>query len=395
LTASPEPCRKISIRGSRRGHIVLPVALALSLSLCTPTFAQQPAWLPADSSYVWSFPRDHWSHPGTKTEWWYLTGHLEADDDSTQQYGFQFTFFRIGLSPRRPRLDSAWNATDLILGHAAVTDLTGQRHLFSEVLHRAIPLLGQFNRYPDSLIAWVRAPAGAGGRWTLSWNGEAFDVAMVDSTRQLAFTLATRPLKPLVLEGPNGYSRKGRSPTAASQYYSFTRLGVSGTLTLDGRLRRVQGHAWFDQEFGSHQLEARQVGWDWFSLQLDDGRDLMLYQLRGPAGRRDWASGTLVQPDGAPSYLSGDDWRLSPEGSWKSPATGTVYPRRWRLEVPSAGLELEVVPLLMEQENRSRLADLHYWEGAVEVRSPGASGRRLGQGYVELTGRGEGNRPPL
>ncbi len=385
----------MSIRGSLRRRIVLPVAFTLSLSLGAPLLAQPPAWLPADSSYAWSFPRDHWSHPGYKTEWWYLTGQVQADEDSTQRFGFQFTFFRIGLAPRAPRLASAWNATDLIMGHAAVTDLGGRRHLFTEVLHRAIPLLGQFNPYPDSLIAWVRAPAGAGGRWTLCWNGEGFDVAMVDSTRQLGFSLATRPLKPLVLEGPNGFSRKGREPAAASQYYSFTRLAVSGSLTADGRPRRVHGQAWFDQEFGSHQLGARQVGWDWFSLQLDDGHELMLYQLRGPAGRRDWALGTLVQPDGTATYLSGADWRLSPEGSWKSPATDTVYPQRWHLEVPAADLDLNVVPLLMAQENLSRLADLHYWEGAVEVRSPGSAGRRLGQGYVEMTGRGKGNRPPL
>jgi predicted secreted hydrolase len=364
---------------------------ALACCLLAPALVPAAAWLPADSAYAWRFPADHWSHPGYRTEWWYLTAQLQADDDSTQAYGVQFTFFRVGLSTDRAPLDSDWNASDLIMGHAAIGDVAAGRHRFSELLYRATPLLGQFNPAPDSLIAWSRAPAGTDGRWTLAWNGEGFSVAMVDSARQMAFRLDSRALKPLVLQGPNGYSRKGRGPDSASQYYSFTRLAVTGVLALDGRERRVHGQGWFDKEFSSSPLEPHQEGWDWFSLQLDDGRELMLYTLRDREGQVDWQRGTLVAPDGAVRYLGAGDWSATPIGSWTSEATGTRYPSRWQLRVPAAQLELDVSPRLLAQENVSRLGDLHYWEGAVELHAPDGAPR--GRGYVELVGVGGGKRP--
>jgi len=369
--------------------------LGIAFALLLTAGQAAAAWQPADSSYVWQFPQDHWAHPGTQTEWWYLTAQLEDAEDPSVQFGMQFTLFRIGLSPERPAGDSAWSARDLVMGHAAIGELApGEgRHHFSELLYRATPLLGGFGEYPDTLIAWCRAPAGTDARWTLEWNGEAFTVSVADSAQGLAYRMATRPLKPLVFQGPNGYSRKGAGPTSASQYVSFTRLAVEGTLTVGGRERRVRGLGWFDQEFGSNQLEPQQVGWDWFSLQLADGRELMLYQLRDREGREDWRRGTLVEADGRVRYLSPGDWTLSPEGAWMSPTTKLRYPERWRLALPSAGLALSIVPRLAAQENASRLSGLHYWEGAVELR--GADGARLGQGYVEQTGVGGATRPSI
>jgi len=370
-------------------------------------------WEAARPDYRWSFPQDHWARPGYRTEWWYLTGHLGSDvrvssapgtpeakmaagdgHGPGRRFGYQFTIFRVGLLRERPEVDSGWAARNLVMGHAAVSDLGRGRHVFSELLYREIPLLAGFGRYPDPLIAWSRAPAGTDGEWTLRWNGSAFDVAVTDRARGVAFRLATRPLKPLVFQGPNGLSQKGEGPTAASEYYSFTRLATEGTLTLDGRTTAVRGESWMDKEFGSSQLGERQVGWDWLSLQLADGRELMLYLLRDRAGAVDFARGTVVSKEGRPRYLGAGDFSVRATRAWKSRATGAEYPARWQVEVPGEGLSLEVVPELADQENRSELVrGLFYWEGAVAVRAP--DGSPAGRGYVELTGYGTKSRPAV
>jgi len=376
------------VAGWHRGSVV---ALLLLAGLIA---AGPAAWIPARPDYAWSFPRDHYSHDGYRTEWWYFTGQLTLRGDSAPRYGYQFTFFRVGLVPTLPNLHSEWDAKDLIMGHAALTDLTTGRHRFSELLYRATPLLGQFGTLPDSLIAWSAAPVGTPGRWTLARTGPGFALAMRDDRQGFAVRLRTVPDKPLAFEGPNGYSRKGRSPDAASQYYSFTRMGARGTIVVGHDTLDVSGSTWMDHEFGSNQLDTTQVGWDWFSLQLDDGRDVMLYLLRGRPGTPNFARGTVVDSAGQPRYLDADDWSAAPEGTWRSPATGTRYPSGWRVRVPSAGLDVIVAPLADAQEDVSHLIpDLFYWEGAVLVRTP--DGRPVGRGYVELTGYGKGRKPAI
>ncbi|MCZ6872313.1 MAG: carotenoid 1,2-hydratase [bacterium] len=352
-------------------------------------------WKVAQKDYVWSFPADHWARHGYKTEWWYFTGHLQADDG--QRFGYQFTFFRIGISPTKPTAASNWAARDLIMGHATIGDLAKQKHHFSEVFYRAVPLLGGFGAYPDPLIAWSQAPAGTDGKWRLSWNGEAFDFEMIDAAQGFSFSLSTRPLKPLIFQGPNGFSRKGTSATtetpAASHYYSFTRLHTTGRVSLAGKTWSVTGQSWMDKEFGSNQLAAHQVGWDWFSLQLNDGREIMLYLLRDKNGSVDFASATLVQPDGQTQYLGRQAFTIQVQERWRSPTTSSKYPSRWTVSIAQAALELEIVPAMANQENRSRiLPNLYYWEGAVDVRRQGKS---IGKGYVELTGYGTSSRPAI
>lgn len=359
-----------------------------------PAAESAAAWLVAVGNYEWSFPRDHRAHEGYRIEWWYFTGHLEADDDPARRFGYQFTIFRIGLLPRPVPFDSAWSAGDLLMGHAALTDETGPSHRFSEVLYRAAPLLAGFGAAPDPVIARTRAPAGTDDEWSLRWNGEAFDLRMRDDRRGFSLDLVTAPVKPLVLQGPNGFSRKSEAAGAASLYYSFTRLATSGTVALDGRTWHVHGASWMDKEFSSSQLGADQVGWNWFGLQLDDGREIMLYELRDADGRVDHARGTLVDTLGQAVYLEGDDWTTRALGTWRSPESGIVYPSGWSVDVPAAGTSLVLEPVMAGQENRSSLAGSPiYWEGAVVVRDAG--GAVVGRGYVELTGYGEGNRPPV
>lgn len=370
---------------------VVTILTSVASVASVPSVAQD--WRSAQPGYDWSFPRDHYAHPAYKTEWWYFTGQLVDDADTTRRFGYQFTFFRVGLAPMAPPEGSAWATQMLVMGHAAIGDVNGGRHHFSEVLYRAVPMLGGFGSDGDSLVAWSRGPAGTDGRWRLRWTGSGYDFSMTDERQRMAFDLATRPERPLVLQGPGGVSRKGRAEQAASLYYSFTRLATTGTLTLDGRTYRVRGRSWMDKEFGSNQLEREQIGWDWFSLQLDDGRDLMLYLLRDTTGAPSWASGTLVDAAGRPRYLAAGDFTVRVDDHWTSDSSGARYPSRWTIELPSESLQIRVRPLMPAQENRSRILRLlFYWEGAVIVER---NGRRAGQGYVEMVGYGRGMRPAL
>jgi len=388
-------CRRRWWSSATTAAVALVLAMAPPIGTAAERAAAEPAgWKIATPEFAWSFPRDHWAHPGYRTEWWYVTGQLASTTDPSRRYGYQFTIFRIGLLTGKPPLDSGWATSDLVMGHAAITDLAAGTHTFAEVLWRAAPPLGHFAAPGDRPIAWIRAAPGSEGRWTVDWDGEGFVFAMRDDVRGLALDLKTRPDKPLVFQGPNGFSRKGASPSAASHYYSFPRLTTTGSLTVGGRTETVAGTSWMDKEFGSSQLSASQVGWDWFSLQLDDGRDLMLYVLRRADGTPDYRNATIIGRDGAPRYAAPADWTATSTASWTSPRTRARYPARWTIEVPSEGLRLDVVPRLASQENVSRLSGgVVYWEGAVEVRGP--AGRPIGRGYVELTGYGEGSRPPI
>lgn len=374
-------------------HLLLITTLCLAAGAPSAKGAARDGYRAAVPDYSWEFPRDHSSHPEYQTEWWYFTGQLEAT--SGERYGYQLTLFRIALAPPSSFAPSAsaWTATSLVMGHASVSELSSGRHRFSELLFRAAPMLGGFPSAPSSTLAWSRAPAGTDTTWSVAWEDDRFELAMRDRRLGFAFRLAATPERALVLQGPNGFSQKGPSPTSASQYYSFSRLVTVGTLELDGETRPVTGRSWMDHEFGSNQLTADQAGWDWWSLQLDDGRDLMLYRMRRADGTTDYARGTLVGENG-PRYLSQSEWTTRSNATWKSAASGAEYPSRWEVEVPSASLRLQVVPEMADQENVApRSGGVHYWEGAVRVLD--AAGRRVGQGYVELTGYGRGSRPPI
>ncbi|MBT4137091.1 MAG: carotenoid 1,2-hydratase [Candidatus Latescibacteria bacterium] len=353
------------------------------------TQGEAEEWQIAVPDYEWSFPQDHWAREGYKTEWWYFTGHLKSENG--REFGYQFTFFRVGLLPTKPDLDSDWAANNLIMGHAAISDLETGQHYFSESIHRVTPLLGGFGVYPDTLLAWSRGPVGTQDRWLLRWNGDAFDFSAVDAGKDMRIDLRTRPKKSLIFQGPKGYSKKGVGESAASQYYSFTRLETEGSVTVAGETFDVVGESWMDKEFGSNQLDENQVGWDWFSLQLDDGREVMLYVLRDKTNAVDYARGTIVLVDGQTQYLKRDEFEIQETGSWTSPETDAIYPAGWIIKV---GDEILTVQSEMKnQENQAELVGtLFYWEGAVRVLR---AGKKVGRGYVELTGYGAGSVPGL
>jgi predicted secreted hydrolase len=370
----------------------MPSSAALLLAL---VLAADPGWEVAAPGHAWSFPADHWSHGGYRNEWWYFTGLLSAPATQgapARRFGYQVTFFRIGLAPTRREVESAWSAKDVLMGHAAVVDLSTGERVFSEVLYRAVPLLAGFGSAPDPLLAWSRGPPGTERRWELRLDGDGFEIDVSDRAKGLALHLFLRPDRPPVLQGPDGVSRKSSREGFASLYYSLTRLATQGEVRLGETAAAVRGESWMDKEFGSSQLAPDQAGWDWFALRLSDGRDLMLYLLRDKGGGAAFASGTLVDREGRPRWLSAEDFRVRSTGRWHSPATGADYPSGWAVEVPSAGLSLRIEPELPDQENRGGSAPF-YWEGAVRVMGDG--GARVGEGFVELTGYGEGNRPPL
>jgi predicted secreted hydrolase len=369
-------------------------ALAALLAALLAAAAPPGGFRAAAPGYRWSFPADQRSHPGYRNEWWYFTGTLEAEDEPGRRFGFQLTFFRVGLAPEAPAFDSAWATGDAVMAHAAVTDVARGGHVFSEVLWRAVPLLGGFPAPPDPAVAWARAPPGTDGRWEVRLDGDGFRISARDDARGLGLDLALSPRKPPALQGPGGLSRKSADEGYASLYVSLTRLATEGVVALGDRRFRVRGESWMDREIGSSQLAPDQVGWDWWSLRLRDGRDLMLYVLRRRDGGASWRNATLVDREGRVRLLAPGEWSVSASGRWRSEASGAAYPSGWEIDVPGEGLRLSVTPEVAGAENRSSLVPgLHYWEGPV--RAVDERGAPAGEGYVELTGYGERARPPI
>ncbi|TKS58969.1 MAG: carotenoid 1,2-hydratase [Nitrospira sp.] len=353
--------------------------LAGDLSVVLGEDPSTPPFRPATAGYRYEFPKDHGSHPAYRTEWWYYTGHLQAKNG--RPFGFELTFFRRAIPPDEVKTQpSQWSVSHLYLAHFAVTDIAGQRFHFSEKLSRAG--LGKAGADESRLRVWIddwraEAPADPTGSHTLFARDGA-----------LALALTLQPTKPMVIHGPDGISRKGAGTGQASHYYSFTRLATTGSLSIDGERFDVTGTSWMDHEFGSADLDKDLVGWDWFSIQLTDNSELMLYRLRRSDGSSDPASsGTVVSSDGQTRHLSVADIRIEATGTWTSPESRAVYPNKWQLAIPSLDLALDLVPLLEQQELRtSRSAQVTYWEGAVAVAGTKQGQPVEGQGYVELTG---------
>jgi predicted secreted hydrolase len=362
--------------------IAAPALLAL-LFPAAPLSAEGSRFRPLDPKAVPSFPRDHGAHDDARVEWWYVTGHLF--DASGRRSGFQLTFFRTGLvdEPKGTRT-SAFAPRDLHLAHFSRTDVDGKTFRYAERTHRDGPG-GASARTTHLDVAnedWRLTELG--GKLVLRASDRVDDV-------EETLTLLLTPEKPPVLHGENGLSRKAPEPDAVSRYVSFTRLRAEGWATRGTEARAVNGSAWMDHEWGSGAIGKGTTGWDWFSVQLDDGRDLMLYLLRGEDGARTLhSSGTLVDRAGRATPLAPSDVSVEVTDRWTSPRSKGTYPARWVLRVPKAGLALEVVPLLADQELvTDRSTRVTYWEGACDVRdvsAPAKPGRPLGRAYVELTG---------
>jgi predicted secreted hydrolase len=337
------------------------------------------------------FPRDHGAHPGYRTEWWYYTGHLTAD--SGARFGFQLTFFRRQLLPEDalgdwPDPASAWRTNQIYLAHAALTDIDGGRHVMAEKISREGPGLAGALRNGDRIRIALHG-------WETVIAPEGHTLRMAD--QDFAFALTLRPTKGPVAHGERGYSRKGDRLEQASCYYSFSRLAAQGQVTLKGQAHAVTGMAWMDHEFSTAPLAQGITGWDWFSIQLDNGFELMLFRLRRADGSLHPASsGTLIGPDGATRHLSRQDIRTRATRRWTSPQSGATYPLAWEIMLPGEGLTLQASAALDDQEMiTTGSAGVTYWEGSLTVTGKAGAAAVSGRGYLELTGYAEPEAPPL
>ncbi|MFQ5682238.1 MAG: lipocalin-like domain-containing protein [Candidatus Binatia bacterium] len=344
----------------------------LSVFFLASAFTYQVA-LPGRSI---SFPRDHFSHPNFKTEWWYYTGHLESETGKT--YGYQVTFFRFGLRDRQTEEKKVPPLfTELYMAHFALSDLQEKKFSYRERVNRG---------YKKKAGASVHRFLVWNEDWKIEGKGKSHVIEVKDPDYVLRLQLTS--LKPPVLHGKEGLSQKGAGEGKASYYYSFTRLQSEGELEIGGRKQKVHGISWMDHEFGSNQLREDQVGWDWFSIQLDNETEIMLYLIRRKDGSPDpYSSGTLVYKNGTTRHLALSDFRIKTLRRWKSPKSGGDYPMQWKVTIPREKISLEVIPFFPGQELDTRKSTkITYWEGSVQIRGTYRAHRVGGLGYVEMTG---------
>ena len=326
------------------------------------------------------FPRDHFIHPDFKTEWWYFTGQLA--DAGGNRFGFQLTFFRQGLrSPsERNGETSRFLVNDLKFAHFSISDISrGQFHFQQKLTRGAFGEAGFSapSSAPPQKLAWI-------DDWSLDWAGaESFRIQ--GKGEGIGLDLRLTSAKPWVIHGQDGVSQKAAGAGHASHYYSGTRTVSEGQLTIGGKTAPVSGESWLDREWATNQLSPAQAGWNWFSMQFDDGTELMLYQMRLTNGSLDpYSSGTFIARDGKTMYLRRDDYQLTPERFWTSAESGGKYPIAWRLSIPSLGLSLRITTPLTSQE--LVLKPIAYWEGLIDVEGDHSQTRLKGHGYMELTG---------
>jgi predicted secreted hydrolase len=320
------------------------------------------------------FPQDHGPHFDYQTEWWYYTGNLQTEDG--QHFGYQLTFFRRGLTPGVPPQDPGLATNQIYFAHFALTDVAGDKHTFAE----------RFSRGAAGLAGATGEPFGL---WLEDWRAESLSpdgsaVRLRANEGEIALDLTLRAVKPIVAHGDGGLSPKSEEPGNASYYLSFTRMVTTGQVTVRGQTANVGGESWFDHEWSTSALGPKALGWDWFSLQLSDGRELMFFQIRREDGTVEPVSGgTLIEKDGRTRRLSVAEVTITVTNTWASPETNASYPARWTISIPSAQIELTVEPWIASQEMR---VSFPYWEGAVRLRGSSGGLPVTGNGYIELTG---------
>ena len=318
------------------------------------------------------FPRDFGAHPELRTEWWYITGHAQAEGG--RELGFQLTFFRSRVDAAQS-LQSRFAARQLVFAHAAVTDLQGRELLHDERIARA---------------GFGLAEAATGDTdlrldgWTLSRSGPVeasryqARLAARDFTLDLSFDARS-----LVRQGVQGLSRKGPEASQASYYYSRPQLLAQGRVVLRGQRLAVQGRAWLDHEWSEALLHPQAQGWDWVGMNLDDGSALTAFRLRRADGSALWDGGSWHNASGATQNFPAGSVRFEPRRHWTSPLTGARYPVEWQLDTPAGRWVVRARLDAQELDSRNSTGAV-YWEGLSELLD--AQGQRRGQGYLEMTG---------
>jgi predicted secreted hydrolase len=353
----------------------------LALLLLSVTCATAQDYHLAQPGYRFAFPRDYFNHEGYQTEWWYYTGNVKAADG--HRFGFELTFFRQGVT--RAESIGPWFVRDLWMAHIALSDITGQRFYSEERLNRSGPG-----------VAGVDAQTGLvwNGNWQAHISEQSEELRGVADKFSLALQL--KPVKQPLIQGQDGVSRKAEAAGHASHYFSLPRLLTTGSIALNGKTYQVEGTSWIDHEFFTGSMAANESGWDWLSVQLADGAELMLYRLRHKDGGIDASSsGSYVDAGGKSQFLSAADFAMTPAAdTWTSQATKAAYPVRWHVSVPRLNMELDVSTPLRSQELASKFGT-SYWEGAIDVVGSRDQSRLRGVGYLEMTGYAEPGRPVI
>ena len=320
------------------------------------------------------FPQDFGPHSNYQTEWWYFTGNLQSEEG--HHFGYQLTFFRRALVPDEDYKISAssWASQHMMMAHFALSDTNNQQFYAFE----------RFSREGANLAGAQNPPFNI---WLEDWQVEqnTFGDFLLSATNDgIAIELTLRDVKGPTLQGQAGYSQKGPKVGDASYYYSQSRLQSVGSVTINGESYDVSGTSWKDHEFSTSALSPGQIGWDWFSIQLEDNRELMLFQLRRSDGKIDpHSAAIIIDADGSTRSLQFGEFSLEPDGEWQSPHSGARYPSNWTIQIPSENLILHLSPVIQDQElNLSFI----YWEGAVEVHGSIQGQIVSGMGYIEMTG---------
>lgn len=363
----------------RRSALFYPIPLLLGVAAGVGHGAPAPGVRPRRLD----FPADFGAHPDTRTEWWYLTGWLrpEAAADAAADeptHGFQLTFFRVrtGVAADHP---SRFAASQLVLAHAALSDLAARRLRHDQRSARAV--LGVAGAAQGDTRAWLRD-------WRLERSGDVgasrYRAVLASDEAGFGLDLEAATTQPLLLQGEAGHSRKGPDPGQASHYYSQPQLALSGSLRVDGRARPVRGRAWLDHEWSDTLLHPQAVGWDWIGINLDDGAALTAFRLRRADGSTLYAGGSLRRAGGGVRSFGPDELRFTPLRHWTSPRTQARYPVQWALESPAGRHRIEAWFDDQELDSRSSTGAV-YWEGLSRL-TDAATGRRAGLGYLEMTG---------
>lgn len=312
----------------------------------------------ADPAYRLSFPADHGPHPNHRIEWWYLTATLKDEDG--RDYGVQWTLFRSATVPGEGK---GWASPQLWMGHAALT--TQERHAYAERLARGG--IGQAGVTAEPFAAWI-------DDWQMLGTGDGIDrLTLTARASDFAYALELEAQGPLVLHGADGYSQKA-AEGQASHYFSQPFYGVTGWIETESGRVAVTGQGWYDREWSSRVLSGEQTGWDWLALTFEGGNRLAVARTRSDSGI--YRAGTWITADGRATALAPDALRLEPLETMQ--VAGRTLPRRWRVQVPAYGVDVETTPLI---DDAWMGTTVPYWEGPVSV-----FGSHTGRGYLEMTG---------